>query len=58
MHLPEDPVMLMSVINMRLRDEGLKLPELCCCEDVDMDELKDRLRRAGYVYDEEHNCFS
>ena len=32
--------MLMSVINMRLRDEGVKLSELCCCEDVDMDELK------------------
>ena len=58
MHLPEDPVMLMSVINMRLRDEGVKLSELCCCEGVDICELKDRLSRAGFVYDEEHNCFS
>ena len=50
--------MLMSVINMRLRDEGVKLSELCCCEGVDICELKDRLSRAGFVYDEEHNCFS
>ena len=58
MYLPSDTDMLLSILNMKLRDLDISFDELCEDEDVDMDEIKDRLSRAGFVYDEEHNCFS
>lgn len=56
MYLPQDPDMLFSMINMKLRDQYASLADLCDEEDVDCDALTDRLDAAGYVYDEVHNC--
>ena len=39
MQLPNDPVMLMSFCNARLRDEYESLDELCSSLDVDKGEL-------------------
>lgn len=51
-NLPQDPVMLLSVINTKLRDVYAGLPQLC--EDLGVDEeiLKEKLRGIGYEYDE------
>lgn len=55
--LPEDPMMLMSVINMKLRDFYRDLDHLC--EDLGLDraELEDKLASAGFEYSKEHNRF-
>lgn len=51
MTLPEDPKMLLSVINMKLRDGGYaNFEELCCAEDLDGAEIEKRLASAGFEY--------
>ena len=55
--LPEDPVMLMSMINMKLRDSGESLEELCFELDTDPDEIKEKLKAAGYEFNEGINQF-
>lgn len=52
-YLPQDPFMLVSAINMMLRDgEFESLEDLCRSFDRDMDEIKDTLSANGYVYSE------
>lgn len=57
MKLPSDPVMLYSVINLKLRDFYSGLDALCEDLEVNKEELIAKLASAGYVYDEENNCF-
>lgn len=57
MELPEDPMMLLSVVNMKLRDCYSSLDELCEDMDVNKNELVVRLKAAGFEYSEEHNRF-
>ena len=57
MNLPTDPIMLYSVVNLKLRDFYSSLDALCEDMDVNKDELLEKLARAGFSYDEEHNCF-
>lgn len=56
-HIPTDPVMLLSFLNMKLRDEYPSLAALC--EDLETDEesVKEKLSAIGYTYDEENNRF-
>ena len=55
--LPKDPVMLMSVLNTKLRDEYASLEALCDDLELDRDELIARLHRSGFDYDPERNQF-
>ncbi len=55
--LPKDPILLLSVVNMKLRDAYDSLDALCEDLDEDRGELEEKLRAAGYVYDSEHNQF-
>ena len=55
--LPKDPVMLMSVLNTKLRDEYHSLEALCEDLELERDELTDRLHEAGFDYDPEQNQF-
>ena len=55
--LPNDPVMLLSYINMKLRDEQISLQEFCDANGVDKEELEEKLAAAGFVYDEQRNQF-
>lgn len=57
MQLPNDPVMLMSVINLKLRDFYSNLDALCEDMNVDKSEFLKKLSSAGFEYDEEHNQF-
>ena len=54
--IPQDPVMLLSFINLKLRDfyGSLKL-----CDDLDVkeQEITDKLAAIDYHYDEERNQF-
>lgn len=53
----KDPYMLLSVVNMKLRDEAPSLEELCKTYDKDPKELVDQLMKIGYIYDKAHNQF-
>lgn len=53
----KDPYMLLSVVNMKLRDEAPNLEELCKSYDKDETELVEQLLSIGYIYDPEHNQF-
>ncbi len=57
MYIPNDDAMLLSMINMKLRDTYGDFEALCKEEDIDKDELIRRLSSAGFSYDREHNCF-
>ena len=56
-YLPEDPMMLYSVINTRLRDQYGSLEALCEDLDVSEIEIRKKLSEAGFVYDPELNQF-
>ena len=58
MSLPKDPVMLLSVVNTRLRDYYPNLEELAKAEGVTVEEIIEKLALINYVYDENHNRFS
>lgn len=52
-HLPHDPAMLVSAVNMLLRDNEFDtLEDLCSYFDCDPEELKDELQAEGYIYSE------
>ena len=55
--LPQDPIMLYSVLNTKLRDFYSSLDDLCRDLDVDKEELTNRLAGVGFSYDEEKNQF-
>lgn len=57
MNLPEDPMMLFSVVNMKLRDCYSSLDELCQDMDVNKAALIQKLNAAGFEYSPEHNKF-
>ena len=57
MQLPNDPIMLMSFCNARLRDEYESLDELCASLDADREDLCARLAQAGYEYNPQRNQF-
>lgn len=55
--LPKDPVMLLSFVNMKLRDFYASLDLLCGELEADRQEITDKLASIGYQYDEERNQF-
>lgn len=55
--LPKDPVMLLSFLNMKLRDQYKSLMDLCDDLDEDEAEILKVMRDAGYVYDRDTNQF-
>ncbi len=54
---PKDPIMLMSWANMKLRDYYKSLDELCEDLEIDRKELEERLKNAGFEYNEAQNKF-
>ncbi len=57
MHLPNDPMMLYSVINTKLRDYYSSLEELCEDMDVSQQDLEQKLQSVGFIYNRELNKF-
>ncbi|MBQ4266181.1 MAG: DUF4250 domain-containing protein [Clostridia bacterium] len=56
--LPNDPIMLLSAVNMKLRDAYSSLDALCEDMDVSKEEIVKRLSEVGYEYDPETNRFA
>lgn len=57
MNIPNDPVILLSFINTKLRDDFPDLGELCGSLCVSREEIENKLAAIGYAYDPEKNCF-
>ena len=55
--IPNDPVMLLSCINLKLRDFYPSLEAFCEDTDEDMEKIVDKLSQIDYHYDEEKNQF-
>lgn len=58
MILPKDPYMLLSVVNMKLRDNYKSFDDLCEDMDVSSAEISETLGKTGYVYSTELNQFA
>ena len=55
--IPKDPVMLLSFINLKLRDYYSSFEALCDDLDVDGDEIAGKLAGINYQYDADKNQF-
>ncbi len=55
--LPKDPAMLLSFLNMKLRDSYASLDELCDDLDIDREALVQRMADAGFEYSAENKRF-
>ena len=49
--IPQDPIILLSWLNMKLRDEYSSLSELCSALGLDQQLLEDKMKSAGFDYD-------
>lgn len=55
--IPQDPVMLLSFINLKLRDFYGSLDALCDDCDVSRTDIEEKLKSIGYSYDSARNQF-
>lgn len=55
--LPNDPIILLSVLNTKLRDFYGSLDELCDDLELDKSEIENKLAAVGYKYQKEKNQF-
>lgn len=55
--IPKDPVILLSFVNMKLRDEYSDLEDLCAALDLDREELVKTLEALDYHYDSKYHQF-
>ena len=53
--VPQDPIILVSFVNTKLRDQFATLEEFCKTYDVDEQELRTTLEDIDYQYDETTN---
>ena len=56
--LPEDPVILLSYVNTKLRDECKSLDDFCEKYEVDKAVLVKKLSSVNYRYNKSTNQFS
>lgn len=55
--IPNDPIMLLSWVNMKLRDCYSSLENLCEDLEIDRDFLTEKLSSVGFEYNEALNQF-
>ncbi len=55
--LPKDPILLLSVVNTKLRDEYKNLDALCEDLSVKKENLTETLKAIDYLYDAAQNQF-
>ena len=52
-----DPIILLSMVNMKLRDQYSSLDLLCSDLELNKEEIISRLGEVGYKYSEKENQF-
>ena len=57
MNIPKDPMILLSFVNTKLRDEYRSLEEFCKGRDLDVEALKKKLEEIGFEYNAELKQF-
>lgn len=57
MNIPGDPAMLLSFINLKLRDYYKSFDELCEDMGIDSNEVIEKLASIDYAYDKDTNRF-
>ncbi|MBO5783048.1 MAG: DUF4250 domain-containing protein [Clostridia bacterium] len=57
MSIPQDPVMLLSYVNTKLRDGYPSLDVFCERENAEKENIVHKLLALGYAYDEQKNQF-
>lgn len=55
--IPKDPVMLLSFVNLKLRDYYQDLDQMCDDLDLSRIEIEEKLKTIDYIYDREKNQF-
>lgn len=55
--LPNDPIILISVVNTKLRDCYSSLDALCDDLGESREEIESKLKAVGFEYDEASNSF-
>lgn len=55
--MPSDPIMLLSFVNLKLRDYYGSLQAMCEDMDVSEEEIVDKLAAVNYQYDAGKNQF-
>ncbi len=55
--LPQDPIILLSYVNTKLRDCYSSLDMLCSDLNIDCESLVRKLDAVNYTYDSEQNRF-
>lgn len=55
--IPNDPVMLLSFVNLKLRDYYGSVEALCEDLDLNQEEVTEKLNKIDYFYDQERNQF-
>lgn len=56
-NIPNDPMMLLSYINTKLRDDYSNLTLLCDDLELNINEITTKLSTIDYTYNEELNRF-
>ena len=56
-NLPKDPMMLLSFVNTRLRDDGIDLDSFCSQLQTAREDLEQTLATMDYKYDDKLNRF-
>ena len=55
--IPKDPMILLSFVNLKLRDFYSSLDDMCQAMDLDKKELEKKLGNIEYTYDKGCNQF-
>ncbi|MCQ4864810.1 DUF4250 domain-containing protein [Pseudoflavonifractor phocaeensis] len=55
--LPQDPFILLSYVNTKLRDFCSSFPDFCADNELDGAEIEAKLAAIGCAYDPAHNRF-
>ncbi|MCI8626632.1 MAG: DUF4250 domain-containing protein [Lachnospiraceae bacterium] len=55
--MPQDPVILLSWVNLKLRDFYPNLEELCASLGAEQQEIEEALGKLDYHYDSNANQF-
>ena len=58
MNIPQDPFILLSFINTKLRDEYKSIDDLCKSLNINRMQLESDLASIDYTYTKEQNRFT
>lgn len=55
--IPNDPIILLSFLNTKLRDKYRNIDEMCDDMELDREQIEKKLLSVGYKYSDARNQF-